>query len=370
MRQTGFFSSESCFWHTTGEAALTAPVGGWIQPMASGGHAESPESKRRFLSLLNRSGMMKKLVQRDSEWATMEEVSRIHHAEYLSAFKELSDKSGGMLGVSAPFGRGSYEIALQSAGLARDAVISVLTGDLQNAYALTRPPGHHCLRDQSMGFCLLSNIGIAIETARAANLVKRVFVLDWDVHHGNGTQSIFYDDSDVFTLSIHQANMFPTGYGGLRDRGDGAGIGTNMNLPLPAGCGHDAYLHAMEHVAIPAIEKFGPELIIIACGLDANHVDPLARMSCLSSTFGAMTAMVMDAADRLCDGRVVAVHEGGYSEPYVPFCAHKVVESLVGIESDMADPFLPKFLEQQPEQHQVAWQIAEIENMARHLFQR
>lgn len=365
MRKTGFFMSESCFWHTTGEAALTAPVGGWIQPMAAGGHAESPESKRRFVNLLNRSGVMKQLDQRDSEWATMAEISRVHSGDYLTAFKEMSDKSGGMLGVSAPFGRGSYEIALQSAGLARDAVAAVLTGELQSAYALTRPPGHHCLRDQAMGFCLLSNIAIAIEAARAAKLVKRVFVLDWDVHHGNGTQSIFYDDPDVFTLSLHQANMFPTGYAGLEDCGSGAGIGANINLPLPAGCGHAAYIHAMEHVVIPALEKFAPELIIIACGLDANHVDPLARMSCLSSTFGTMTEMVMDTADRLCDGRVVAVHEGGYSEPYVPFCAHRVVEGLAGVKSDMNDPFLPKFLEQQPEARQVEWQIAEIDRMAK-----
>lgn len=367
MRRTGFFMAESCFWHTTGEGALTAPVGGWIQPMAAGGHAESPESKRRFVNLLHRSGMMKQLDQRDAEWATQEEISRIHTADYLTAFKQLSDKSGGMLGVSAPFGKGSYEIALQSAGLARDAVASVLTGDLQTAYALTRPPGHHCLRDQAMGFCLLSNIGIAIEAARAANLVKRVFVLDWDVHHGNGTQSIFYDDPDIFTFSIHQANMFPTGYAGLDEQGAGAGIGANINLPLSAGCGHAAYLYAIEHVVIPAMRAFAPELIIIACGLDANHVDPLARMSCLSDTFGTMTNMVMDTAEKLCDGRVVAVHEGGYSEPYVPFCAHRVVEGLADIDSEMTDPFLPKFKEQQPEDTQVKWQIAEIDRMAKQL---
>ena len=365
MRRTGFFMSESCFWHTTGEAALTAPVGGWIQPMAAGGHAESPESKRRLVSLLNRSGTMKHLDQRDAELATSAEIEQIHTSKYLTTFKEMSDHNGGILGSSAPFGRGSYEIALESAGLARDAVKTVLTGDLDTAYALTRPPGHHCLRNQSMGFCLLSNIGIAIEAARKAKLVKRVFVLDWDVHHGNGTQSIFYDDPDIFTCSLHQANMFPTGYTGLDDRGAGAGAGTNLNLPLPAGCGETAYIYAMEHVVMPAIQAFEPELIIIACGLDANHVDPLARMSCVSSTFATMTDMVMDVAGQLCDGRVVAVHEGGYSEPYVPFCAHRVVESLADFKSDLSDPFLPKFLEQQPETSQVQWQIAEIDRMAK-----
>ena len=291
----------------------------------------------------------------------------MHDAGYLAEFKALSDERGGMLGISAPFGHGSFEIACQSAGLAREALLSVLRGENDTAYALTRPPGHHCLADSSMGFCLLANIPIAIAAARAAGLAERFFILDWDVHHGNGSQAIFYEDPDVHTLSIHQANMFPTGYAGLEDRGSGTGAGANTNLPLPAGCGHEAYLHAMRRVTLPLIEDFRPDVIIIANGLDAAHTDPLARMSCLSSTYAEMTAMVMQAADRLCDGRVVAVHEGGYSEAYVPFCGHRVVEGLAGIESELADPFLPKFIEQQPTADHVAWQCAAIDRMAGNL---
>ena len=367
MRNTAFYLSEACFWHTTGEAALTAPVGGWVQPMAAGGHAESPESKRRMRNLIEMSGLMKALDVRDAAPANATETARVHSAAYLADFKALSDKRGGMLGVSAPFGRGSFEMACQSAGLARDAVLGVLSGAHDTAYALTRPPGHHCLADQAMGFCLLSNIGIAIEAARAAGAAKRFFVIDWDVHHGNGTQAIFHDDPDVHTLSFHQANLFPTGYSGLEDRGAGAGIGANTNLPLPSGCGHDAYLHAMQRVALPLIRSFRPEIIIIANVLDASHVDPLGRMSCLSSTYADMTAMVMSAADAVCDGRVVAIHEGGYSEAYVPFCGHRVVEALAKIDTDLVDPFLPKFIEQQPDAAQVAWQCATIDAMAESL---
>ena len=367
MRHCAFYMSEACFWHTTGEAALTAPVGGWVQPMAAGGHAESPESKRRMRNLMDRSGLLAKLAQRQADPASHEEIRRIHSDAYLTEFKTLSDARGGMLGISAPFGPGSFEIACQSAGLARDALLSVLRGECDTAYALTRPPGHHCLADSAMGFCLLANIPIAIAAARAAGLAKRFFILDWDVHHGNGTQSLFYTDPDVHSLSIHQANMFPAGYGGLEDRGEGAGLGANSNLPLPAGCGHEAYLHAMRRVALPLIRAFRPEVIIIANGLDTNHVDPLARMSCTSATFAEMTAMVMKVADEVCDGRVVAMHEGGYSEAYVPFCGHAVVEQLAGVDTSLADPFLPKFIEQQPAADHAAWQCAEIDRMAQML---
>mgnify|MGYP002885562222 CR=1 FL=1 len=332
--------------------------------MVAGGHAESPESKRRMRNLMERTGLLGQLDNRTAEPANMEELNRIHSGEYLEEFKSLSDARGGMLGVSAPFTHGSFEIACQSAGLARDALIGVLTGNHDTAYTLTRPPGHHCLADQAMGFCLIANIPVAISAARAAKLAERFFVLDWDVHHGNGTQSIFYDDPNVLALSIHQENNFPTGYSGLDERGEGAGEGATTNLPLPAGCGHEAYLHAMQRVVLPAMIAFQPDVIIIACGLDANHVDPLSRMSCLSSTYANMTKMTMEAARDFCGGRVVAMHEGGYSEAYVPFCGHRVIEGLSGISTDLVDPFLAKFIEQQPSPAQVRWQCERIDEMA------
>jgi len=362
--KTAFYQSEACFWHTTGEAALTAPVGGWIQPMAAGGHAESAESKRRMRNLMEVSGLMRNLDVLDAACVDDDEMRRIHTASYLDEFKKLSDEKGGLLGISAPFGRGSFDIARQSAGLARDALTNVLNGTHVTAYALTRPPGHHCLPDQAMGFCLLANIPIAIAAAKAAGLAERFFVVDWDVHHGNGTQSIFYDDPNVHTLSLHQANMFPVGYSGLNERGNAAGEGANTNIPLPAGCGHAAYIHAMQRIVLPQIARFNPDVIIIACGLDASHVDPLARMSCLSSTYAEMTMMITHAAAEHCGGRVVAMHEGGYSEAYVPFCGHRVIEALSGIETTLEDPFLPNFVKQQPTENQVRWQCAQIDEMA------
>ena len=364
MKQSAFFYTEDCFWHTTGEAALTQPVGGWVQPMAAGGHAESPESKRRMLNLMRRTGLFEALDTPSAPPASIEQLTRIHATSYLAEFQSLSAQQGGLLGPAAPFGKGSFDIACISAGLAIEALATVLKGNHKTAYALTRPPGHHCLAEHSMGFCLLANIPLAIADARQKGLGDRFFVVDWDVHHGNGTQQIFYEDPDVHTLSIHQTNMFPPGYNGLEERGSGRGEGANTNVPLPPGCGHDAYLHAMQKIVVPLIKDFKPEVIIIASGYDASHVDPLARMSCLSTTFAAMTDMLVEVAGDLCDGRVVAVHEGGYSEAYVPFCGHRVIEALSGQTTALEDPFLKNFLQQQPDEEQRQWQCGYIDRLA------
>jgi acetoin utilization deacetylase AcuC-like enzyme len=272
--------------------------------------------------------------------ATIEDVCRVHPRSYIDEFKRVSDAGGGDLGQLAPFSAGGFEIALLSCGLAIAAVDDVLSGVIDNAYALCRPAGHHCLADMPMGFCLLANIPIAIEVAKARHGIGRVAVVDWDVHHGNGTQAIFYDRGDVLTISVHQDRCFPPGYGGAEDRGSGAGLGCNLNVPLPAGCGHDAYVHAFERLVIPALERYRPDLIIVASGLDANAVDPLARMLLHSDSYRQLTGMMKEAAARLCGGRLVVVHEGGYAESYVPFCGLALLEALSGERTDVVDPVL------------------------------
>ncbi len=221
-RTTGFLFDERCFWHSTGLHATTLPVGGWVQPPSGAGHAESPETKRRMKNLMDVSGLSRQLTLLSAEPATEEDLLRIHPAHYLQRFKQVSDSGGGLLGEEAPLGPGSYEIAKLSAGLACAAVEAVLQGELDNAYALSRPPGHHCLPDQSMGFCFLANIPIAIERAKARYGLGKVAVLDWDVHHGNGTQHIYWQRGDVLTLSLHQDGCFPAGYSGEQDRGAAA----------------------------------------------------------------------------------------------------------------------------------------------------
>ncbi|WP_323118863.1 class II histone deacetylase [Burkholderia alba] len=364
MPHTSFFTDERTFWHTGGSHALFFPVGGWVQPTSGAGYAESPDSKRRLLALVQASGLAAQLDLRSAPAATEADLRRIHPAHYLSEFKRLSDAGGGDLGDLAPFGAGSYEIAALSAGLALAALDAVLSERTANAFSLSRPPGHHCLRDRPMGFCLLANIPIAIEAARARHGIERVAVIDWDVHHGNGTQAIYYDDPNTLTLSLHQDRCFPPGYSGADERGAGAGLGANLNVPLLAGSGDDAYRYAFERIVLPALERFRPELIVVASGLDANAVDPRARMQLHSESYRSLTRTVKDAAQRHCGGRLAIVHEGGYSEAYVPFCGHAIVETLAGARTDVVDPMLDLAIAQQPGERFITFQRQLIDELA------
>ena len=319
-----------------------------MQPLAAGGLPENPETKRRFKNLMDVTGLSAELDMRSAAAAGWDDLARVHPEEFLRRFKDLSDLGGGELGLRTPFAKGGFEIAALSAGLAKAAVLEVWGGACRNAYALSRPPGHHCLPDWPNGFCLLNNIGIAVEAARAAGHQGRIAVIDWDVHHGNGTEAVFYDRSDVLTISLHQERNYPTDTGFIEDRGRDAGLGFNMNIPLPPGAGHVSYLEAMDRIVLPALDHYRPDIIIIACGYDAGCFDPLARMLATAETFRAMTRQVMDAADRLCEGRLVMVYEGGYSEVYVPFCGHAVMQELAGRATDAPDPMGPIVAARQP----------------------
>ncbi len=348
MASTGFYVDERCFWHSGGNYAFMAPVGGLIQPAATGGLPENPETRRRLKNLVDVTGLIEELHVSNSTAATTEDLRRIHPAEFLATFEDTSRAGGGETGLRAPYGPDGYDIAALSAGLVKAAMMSVLEGRCRNAYALSRPPGHHCLPDWQNGFCLLANIAIGIEAARSAGLAKRFAVLDWDVHHGNGTEAIFYEDPNVLTVSIHQDRNYPLETGAFSDRGTGAGTGANLNIPLPPGAGHKSYLEAMDRLALPAIRAFEPDVLIIACGFDAAAFDPLSRMLATVETFRDMTRSVLELADDVCDGRLVMAHEGGYSEMYVPFCGHAVLAEMAGSTIDAPDPFAATLAARQP----------------------
>lgn len=345
---TGFFWDERCFWHSGGNYAFLTPVGGLVQPQAAGGIPENPETKRRLKNLLEVTGLFSELATRHAPPASYDDLLRVHPAHYLETFRKAAEAGGGELGLRTPFGPDGYEIATLSAGLAKEAFFATLKGEVRNAYALSRPPGHHCLPDFPNGFCLLANIAIAIEAAMDARMVERVAVIDWDVHHGNGTEAIFYDRDDVMTISLHQERNYPKDSGDFEDRGSGAGLGYNLNIPLPPGGGHATYLEATERLVIPELHRFQPDAIIVACGFDASGFDPLSRMMAGSDTFRAMTSLVMEAADELCDGRLTMVHEGGYSEVHVPFCGHAVLEEMSGSKITALDPLAERLTYQQP----------------------
>lgn len=351
---TGFVFHELYLWHNNGNPALFFPSNLSVQP---GEHAENPETKRRLKNLLEVSGLTDHLDMLKPRAASEDELARFHTRDYLSKIRKLSDAGGGDAGEDAPFGEGSYEIAALAAGGAIVAMEAVLNGDVANSYALIRPPGHHALFDMGMGFCLFGNAPIAVHHGRAVHRIGRVAVIDWDVHHGNGTQAAFYDDPDTLTISLHGDRLFPANSGGLEERGTDKGVGYNLNVPLPPGSGDGAYIEAIKRVVVPALERFKPELIVVACGFDASAVDPLGRMMVTSDGFRKMTALMMAQADALCSGRIMMTHEGGYSASYVPYCGLAVLEQLSGIQSGVSDPFLDVFAnygQQELQPHQAA----------------
>ncbi|MEM8751387.1 MAG: class II histone deacetylase [Pseudomonadota bacterium] len=337
-RRTGWVCHELYFWHNTLGWNQFFEPGLTIQP---GEHAENAETKRRFRNLVEVSGMLDRLHPIAPVSASNEALLRIHTQAHLDHIAAVSAGGGGDAGEGTPMGRDGEAIARLSAGGAISAVDAVIGGKVDNAYVLCRPPGHHAMPEKAMGFCFYSNAAVAVAHARAVHGLKRVAVVDWDVHHGNGTEAAFYADPDVLTISLHQDRLYPETTGDLGDVGEGAGEGANMNVPLPAGSGEGAYLAAMERVVLPALRRHRPELILIASGFDASAMDPLGRMMLSSEAFRKMSEAVVGAAEELCGGRLVATHEGGYSAAYVPYCGLATLEAMSGFATGVADPWLP-----------------------------
>ena len=275
--------------------------------------------------------------------ASEDDLALFHDRDYIARIKALSADRGGDASYLTPFGPGSFEIACLAVGGTAALVDAVADGRVANGYALVRPPGHHAERERGLGFCLFGNVPIAILKARAAHKLARVAVVDWDVHHGNGTQQAFYEDPEVLTISLHQDGLYPLGSGTLAQRGAGPGDGFNVNIPLPAGSGHGAYQLAFERVVLPALRRFRPDMIIVCSGFDAAASDPLGRMMLHSDSYRTMTRLLMDAAADLCGGRLALSHEGGYSASYVPYCGLAVMEQLSGIRTPIVDPFLENY---------------------------
>jgi acetoin utilization deacetylase AcuC-like enzyme len=324
-------------WHDTGTGAWVIPAGLTVQPL---GHLENAEGKRRIRNLLEVSGLIDHLVLLQPRAATEDEILRLHTREYVDRIKSKSSNLGGDAGDLTPFGPGSYEIALLAGGGCITAVDAVLDGKVDNVYALVRPPGHHAERDTGRGFCIFANVALAALHAREVRGLSRLAVVDWDVHHGNGTEHAFYDDPTVLTISIHQDNNYPPSSGAITDTGSGAGKGFNINVPLPAGSGVGAYVATFERVVAPALRTFRPELIFVASGLDASAMDPLASMMMTSDGYRMLTQVMLGVAREVCDGRLVVCHEGGYSPAYVPYCGLAIMEELSGRRTEIADPLL------------------------------
>ncbi len=340
---TGLVFHDRYLQHNTGLARSGSPSTPY--PYADPEpHVSSPRTVSRAKHLIDLSGLGEQLTSIAPRYATAEELAMVHDGAYIARVRAIAAAGGGDAGVNAPLGPDGFAIASLAAGGAITAVDAVMAGTVRNCYALVRPPGHHAIADRGLGFCIFNNIAIAARHAQRAYGLQRIAIIDWDVHDGNGTQEAFYADGDVLFVSLHQDGLFPPDMGLLEQVGSGAGVGKTVNIPLPPGSGDATYAAAIERIVAPIVRQFAPELLLISCGLDAGAFDPLGRMNLSSVGFRELTQAALALADECCAGRLVVLHEGGYSQTYVPACTLAVVETMAAVAEPWPDPMLTRLL--------------------------
>jgi acetoin utilization deacetylase AcuC-like enzyme len=320
---------ERCEAHDNGSMLVEGRVQDWLAVP----HAENADRLRRTYEVLERSGVLGSLVRVPARKATAEELELVHPADHIEKIRATSERGGlEWVGPEARVSAGSWTAAVLAAGALLEAVDRVVARELDNAFVCCRPPGHHASAEQAMGFCLFNSVAVAARYLQSRHRLERVAIVDWDVHHGNGTQEIFYEDPSVLFVSLHQDDLYPKGLGTVEQRGDREGENETVNIPLPAGTGDDGYRYAFEQVVAPVLERFRPDFIIVSAGQDAAATDPHGRMSMTTEGFRFLTRETNRLADELCGGCVVAFLEGGYSLDHLPLCNLAVVEALAGLE--------------------------------------
>ena len=279
----------------------------------TGGHAESPLRMGVIEQALIGEALMPALTPITPRDATPQEIRLVHSAQYLQTVRnDVHFGSGELSTGDTLLSEYSFEVALRAVGGVLAAVDEVVAGRLRNAFCAVRPPGHHATPVAGMGFCIFNNIAIAARYAQSHHKIGKILIVDWDVHHGNGTQDAFYDDDSVLFFSVHQHPWYP-GSGLRNETGTGRGLGNTINAPLPAGSGHREIFSEFEMRLAPAVQRFRPELILISAGFDSRIDDPLGRFELVDSDFAELTRMLRTWANESGNGRLVSVLEGGYN---------------------------------------------------------
>jgi acetoin utilization deacetylase AcuC-like enzyme len=294
------------------------------------GHPERPErisAVRAAIDARNEA-----LIRFAPRAATPDEILRVHSRSHFEQVAAASRRAPAQLDPDTYVSAESFEVALLAAGGTTDLALRVARGELDSGLAAVRPPGHHAESDRAMGFCLFNNVAIAARALQEEESVDRIMILDWDVHHGNGTQHLFESDPSVLYASTHQFPFYP-GTGAVGEIGVGDGEGFTFNVPLPAGCGDSEYVGVMERLIAPAAQSFRPEMILISCGFDAHRDDPLAAMNVTREGYREMGAIVRALADDLCEGRLMFVLEGGYAASGLRDGVNAVLDAITGDES-------------------------------------
>ncbi len=278
----------------------------------TGNHVENSQRLVAMMSHLEETGTKEKLTLISPRPASVEELAMVHTPEYISQIESKAEKGGGWLDPDTVICPASYEVALYAAGGVLTAVEAVMQNEVDSVFALVRPPGHHATHNRAMGFCIFNNIAIAAKCALAKFNISRVLIVDFDVHHGNGTQDTFYADPKVLYFSTHEYPFYP-GTGSINQIGTGEGEGTTVNFPMTAGWGDEEYLRAFNEVLVPVAQRFQPELILVSAGFDPHWADSLAMMQVSITGFAQMVRALKGLSDELCQERLVFTLEGGYN---------------------------------------------------------
>jgi acetoin utilization deacetylase AcuC-like enzyme len=288
------------------------------------GHPERPARLAAVVAGIEGANLADAVTEVAPEPASMEAMGRVHPVQHLEAIARFCDEGGGYLDGDTHVGRQSFDAARLAAGSGLDAIARLEAGEASAAFCVVRPPGHHARPDQAMGFCLVNNV--AVTAAALADRGERVAIVDWDAHHGNGTQDAFYADARVFYASLHQSPLYP-GTGRLDETGIGEGVGTTVNVPVPPGATGDVYLAAFDEVIGPAVERFGATWLLISAGFDAHRADPLTALGLTAGDYADLTRRVVGLVPQ---GRVVAFLEGGYDLDALGHSSGAFVGALLG----------------------------------------
>ncbi|MBI4891531.1 MAG: histone deacetylase [Acidobacteria bacterium] len=295
-------------------------------------HPESPQRYRSLTRALEESGMLGRLARIEAREASADDLHLCHTRSYLATVQhDVARKAPALSTGDTSLGPHSERIARLAVGAAMAGVDAVMTGRVRRVFVAARPPGHHATLSRGMGFCIYNNVALAARYARKAYGVDRILIADWDVHHGNGTQDIFYEDPSVFYFSTHQWPWYP-GTGAADETGAAAGKGATLNCPLKAGAGHAEILGAFRKKLLPAMKGFRPALVLLSAGFDSRRGDPLGRFQLRDEDFHELTTIALEIADRSSGGRIVSMLEGGYNVDGLASAAMAHLEGLAGLD--------------------------------------
>jgi acetoin utilization deacetylase AcuC-like enzyme len=298
----------------------------------TGNHPERPSRLRQIALRLESTGLMTQCTRPAWEPATRARLEHVHEPGYIESVQAMAARGGGHLDADTAVSPASFDVARLAAGAACDAVDRVMAGEDKTALCLVRPPGHHALAERGMGFCLFSNVAIAASVARDEHELDRVLIVDWDVHHGNGTQDVFYADGRVGFFSIHRWPFYP-GTGDAEETGTGAGVGTTVNLPVAFGTPRQTYRETFASELEKFAANFRPQLILISAGFDSHRADPIGSLELEVEDFAELTKIVHNVAAVHAEGRVVSVLEGGYNPPVLAECVEAHVRELMAVKA-------------------------------------